>query len=40
MVEVLQKEWEDALGATEDAQREVELERLASTMVENVHDAA
>jgi hypothetical protein len=35
-VEALQKEQEDALGAIEDARREVEEERLAAASVENV----
>jgi hypothetical protein len=38
--EALQKEREDALGAAEDTRREVEEERLAATMAENIRDAA
>lgn len=39
-VKALQKELEDALRATEDAQREAEQERLVVAMVENIHDGA
>jgi hypothetical protein len=38
-VEALRKEREDALGATEDARREVKEEWLAMTIAENIHDA-
>ena len=40
VVEALHKEWDDALGATEDARREVKEERLVAVTVENIHDAA
>lgn len=40
MVEVLRKEWEDTLGATEDAWRKVEEERLVEATVENICDMA
>ena len=40
VVEALWKEWEDALGVTEDSQRQVEEERLVAVTVENIHDAA
>jgi hypothetical protein len=39
-VEALWKEREDALVAIEDARREVEEERLAAVMPENVRDVA
>jgi hypothetical protein len=39
-VKALQKEREDALRATKDAQREVEEERLVVAMTENIHDGA
>jgi hypothetical protein len=39
-VEALWKEWDDALGATKDTQREVLEERLVVVTAENVHDAA
>jgi hypothetical protein len=39
-VEALQKEREDALRATKDAQRKAEEERLAAAMAESVRDAA
>ena len=40
VVVALQKEPEDALGATEDARREVEEEQLGTATAENIHDAA
>lgn len=39
-IKPLWKEWEDALGAIEDARREVEEERLAAATTETLHDVA
>lgn len=39
-VEALQKEWEDAIGDTKDAQREAEEEQFVVAMAENVWDTA
>lgn len=39
-IEALQKERDDTLGATENARREFEEERLAATTAENVRDTA